>query len=66
MPVYLMLGNHDDRAAFRAIFGDAAYLRDTAEHVQYAVDAGELRILALDSNDPTARGGGRLGPARLA
>src|SRR5438045_3093593 len=48
-PLYLMMGNHDDRAAFRAVFGAADYLRGGGEHVQYAFDAGPLRVIALDT-----------------
>lgn len=67
MPVYLMLGNHDDRAAFRAVFGAAPYLEPAAptEFVQYAFSLGEVTVLALDTNDP-GRPGGRLCEARRA
>ncbi len=65
MPVYLMLGNHDDRAAFRAVFGAAPYLRDATPFVQYRVDLGALRVLALDTNDP-GQPGGRLCADRRA
>jgi len=64
LPVYLMVGNHDDRAALRRAFGDHAYLpRDG--FVQYAFDAGELRVLALDTLDP-GKPGGRLCAERRA
>jgi 3',5'-cyclic AMP phosphodiesterase CpdA len=62
MPVYLLLGNHDDRAAFRAVFGDERY---AGEFVQYAFDVGALRVLALDTHDP-GKPGGRLCPTRRA
>lgn len=65
MPVYLLLGNHDDRAAFRAVFGDAPYLRAAGDHVQYAFDLGALRVLALDTHDP-GHSGGRLCATRRA
>ena len=48
VPTYLMMGNHDDRAALRAQFPDHAYL-GTSGFVQYAVDIGALRLIALDS-----------------
>lgn len=64
MPVYPLLGNHDDRAAFRQVFGDAPYLRNAREHVQYAFNVGELRVIALDTHDP-GQPGGRLCAARL-
>lgn len=65
MPVYLLAGNHDDRGALREAFPDHAYLRQTSPHVQYAVDAGPLRLLALDSTIPM-QGNGAFDAARLA
>lgn len=56
MPVHLLLGNHDARAAFRAVFHEPPYT--SGEFVQYAADAGTLRLLALDTNDPESRTGG--------
>jgi Icc protein len=49
VPFYLMVGNHDAREALRAEFPDHAYLNDGGTYVQYAVDVGPLRIIALDS-----------------
>jgi 3',5'-cyclic AMP phosphodiesterase CpdA len=57
MPVYLMPGNHDDRDALRAAFPDHAYLRQTSPHIQFAIDAGPLRVLALDTTVPGESGG---------
>ncbi|HKW80100.1 MAG TPA: phosphodiesterase [Casimicrobiaceae bacterium] len=65
MPVYLLPGNHDDRAALRASFPDHAYLFQMDRFVQYAVDAAPLRLIALDSTIPGASGG-ELCPLRLA
>ena len=65
MPVYLMPGNHDDRDALRAEFPEHAYLRETSPHIQYAFDAGPLRVLALDTTVP-GEDGGALDAARLA
>jgi 3',5'-cyclic-AMP phosphodiesterase len=48
-PCYLMVGNHDDRHALRETFADHAYLQDGNTFVQYGVDIGALRIIALDS-----------------
>lgn len=64
MPVYLMPGNHDERAALRAAFPEHAYLDGAGEFIQYAVDAGGLRIVALDSLIPREPGG-RLCAQRL-
>lgn len=56
IPAYLMMGNHDERGAFRSVFGDARYA--SGEFLQYAVDVGALRVIALDTNDPALRTGG--------
>lgn len=65
MPVYLMTGNHDDRAALRAAFADHAYLASCDPFVQYAIDAGPWRLLMLDSLEP-GRASGHLCTRRLA
>src|SRR5712692_163669 len=39
MPVYLMAGNHDDRAALRSAFADHDYLPRDGAFLQYVVDA---------------------------
>jgi len=56
MPVYLMPGNHDDRAQLRQSFPDHRYLgRD--EFVQYSVALGALQLIALDTVVPGASEG---------
>lgn len=50
MPVHLLIGNHDDRGAFRAAFPQTPV--DAEGFVQYAFDAGEIRVVALDTNEP--------------
>ncbi|WOD19486.1 phosphodiesterase [Paraburkholderia kirstenboschensis] len=65
LPYFLLVGNHDDRAALRAAFPDRAELHSGGEFVQYAVDAGALRVIALDSLVP-GQSGGTLCDARLA
>lgn len=65
MPIYLLVGNHDDRAALRQVFDDHTYLHDSSEFVQYAVDVGPLRLIALDSQLPQ-QSSGHLCDARLA
>lgn len=62
MPVYLLMGNHDDRAAFREVFRDPRY---GGEYVQYTFDVGEVHVIALDTNVPGSSGG-RLCAARRA
>lgn len=56
MPVYLMPGNHDDRAQLRASFADHAYLGQDG-FVQYSVAIGGLQLLALDTVVPGASEG---------
>lgn len=65
MPVFVLPGNHDDRAALRAEFGDHAYLSQCEPFVQYALDDWALRIVALDTVVP-GEDGGRLCDERLA
>ena len=50
-PVYLLPGNHDDRAALRGVFHDHAYLQatDPADFVDYEVELPGLRIVATDT-----------------
>jgi Icc protein len=51
-PVHVALGNHDDRAAARAVFGGGG-----GDFVQYAVDLGELRIIVIDTLEEGRHGG---------
>lgn len=51
MPVYAIPGNHDDREAMLALDGVAIVGAGSAFR-QYAVDLGDLRLIALDSNVP--------------
>jgi len=62
LPVRLMLGNHDLRANFRAVFPDHPV--DDDAFVQQAFDAGAHRLVLLDSVDETSHAG-LLGPRRL-
>lgn len=50
-PVYLLPGNHDDRAALRGVFHDHAYLQaaDPADFVDFEVELPGLRIVATDT-----------------
>jgi 3',5'-cyclic-AMP phosphodiesterase len=50
MPVHLLIGNHDDRRHFRAAFPRTRV--DAEGFVQYAFDAGGVRFVCLDSNEP--------------
>lgn len=64
MPVYLCVGNHDDRDALRRAFPDHPWLLGEDGFVQYAVDVGALRLVVLDTLQPGAPGG-RLCERRL-
>ena len=48
MPVYLMPGNHDERAALRAEFSDHTYL-PVHGTLHYAVETEAVRLLMLDT-----------------
>ncbi|RKP52179.1 phosphodiesterase [Trinickia fusca] len=65
IPYYLLVGNHDERNALREVFADHAYLQGGGEFVQYAVDVGPLRLIALDSQVPR-QSAGHLCETRLA
>lgn len=63
MPVVLLPGNHDDRAALRRAFASHAYLGSEG-FVQYSMRVGALRLVALDTTDP-GESAGRLCGQRL-
>jgi 3',5'-cyclic AMP phosphodiesterase CpdA len=65
IPYFLLVGNHDERNALRAAFPDRAELQSGGEFVQYAVDVGPLRVIALDSMVP-GQSAGNLCESRLA
>lgn len=57
MPLYLMPGNHDERDALRSGFPEHAYLRQSANFVQYVIEDHPLRLVALDTLIPGQTGG---------
>ncbi len=63
-PVYLIPGNHDRRAEFRAALGGYPGVLSHPDFVQYAVEDLPLRLVMLDSVVPGA-GHGELCAARL-
>ncbi len=67
LPVYLMPGNHDDRAELRRSFPGARATSATGRRpsIQFAVDVGPLRLLALDTCVPM-QSAGALDAERLA
>lgn len=62
MPVHITLGNHDDRATFLSVFG--ADRDDPQGRVSSVIDAGNHRVILLDTSEPGLVGG-RLCRGRL-
>jgi 3',5'-cyclic AMP phosphodiesterase CpdA len=57
LPLYMIPGNHDERANMRAAFPEHAYLRQQEEFIQYAIEDLPIRIVALDTVVPEQSGG---------
>lgn len=57
MPVYLVPGNHDDRAALRTAFRDSDYLPGDGEFLHYVIDEYPVRLVGLDTVIPGEPGG---------
>ncbi|MDE2560729.1 MAG: phosphodiesterase [Sphingomonadales bacterium] len=53
-PVYMALGNHDERANFKAVFPEYDYVDG---FLQYVVDTPALRLLVLDTLEEGRHGG---------
>src|SRR5690349_17701159 len=64
MPAYVIPGNHDAREPMRAAFADKGYL-PVSGPLQYAVDDGPVRLIALDTL-VDGKPHGALGEAQLA
>jgi len=64
LPVYLAVGNHDDRDALLDAFAGTAHL-DGGDRAHYVVDLPSATLVVLDSLLP-GRGAGRLGEDQLA
>ena len=65
MPVYLVPGNHDRRAALRAEFAVDGYLPEQGEFLHYVVEDRPVRLIGLDTVVP-GHGHGEMCDARLA
>jgi len=63
LPVYAVPGNHDSRAAFRAVFGGAAWM-PAAGAIDWVVDLPDTRLIGLDTL-VEGQGAGRLQPDSL-
>jgi 3',5'-cyclic AMP phosphodiesterase CpdA len=57
MPVYLAVGNHDDRRALQAAFPRQKHLQGEDGFVQYVIDDFAIRLVVLDTLIPNAPGG---------
>jgi len=58
-PAYLTLGNHDHRPTFLDVMGRAHANADSG-CVDHVIDAGDHRVILLDTSDPELHGAGRL------
>jgi Icc protein len=66
MPVHVLAGNHDDRAALRKSFPlPPAIADDGSEDYHYATRCGPLRLIGCDTTQP-GRDDGTFGADRLA
>jgi Icc protein len=63
-PLYLAMGNHDDRTTFRTVFPGLPYV-PAAGFVQYVLDDYPLRLIVLDTLVP-GQSYGEIDPERLA
>jgi 3',5'-cyclic AMP phosphodiesterase CpdA len=57
MPVYLAVGNHDDRQQLRAAFPTHTHLAGEDGFVQYVVEDFDVRLVVLDTLIPRKPGG---------
>jgi len=51
-PVYVMVGNKDDRANLREAFSTCGYLAANPDFVAYAIEDYPVRLIALDTLSP--------------
>jgi Icc protein len=65
VPVFLLPGNHDDRATLAEAFPEHRYLPRGEAFLHYVVDDYPVRLVAVDTVVP-GKTGGRLCPERLA
>lgn len=54
IPLYLAVGNHDDRQALRTAFPDDAHLPHAGDFLQYTVEDHPVRLIVLDTLVPGA------------
>ena len=56
-PVYVMVGNKDNRAKLRAAFSACGYLAANPGFVSYAIEDYPVRLIALDTLNPASSKG---------
>jgi 3',5'-cyclic AMP phosphodiesterase CpdA len=56
-PVYVMVGNKDNRANLRAAFSASGYLGASSDFIDYAIDDYPVRLIALDTLNPDSNKG---------
>jgi 3',5'-cyclic AMP phosphodiesterase CpdA len=64
IPLFVIPGNHDNRANFRDAFYDHAYLPKNGPYVQYVIEQFPVRLIGLDSL-AVGESGGELDEVRL-
>ncbi len=57
-PVYVMVGNKDNRANLRAAFSGCGYLAPNSDFIDYAIDDYPVRLIALDTLSAGSNKGG--------
>lgn len=57
-PVYVMVGNKDDRAHLRKIFSSVDYLTNNSEFIAYTIEDFAVRLVMLDTLNPGSNKGG--------
>ena len=63
-PVYVIPGNHDSPAMMRELLSDVGPIdQGSTDKIHYAVDIGDVRLVALDSSVP-GKPHGKLGEAQ--
>ncbi len=56
-PVYLMVGNKDDRANLRKTFSSADYLSTNSEFIAYSIEGFAVNLVVLDTLHPGSNKG---------
>jgi 3',5'-cyclic AMP phosphodiesterase CpdA len=56
-PVYVLVGNKDDRTNLRSAFSARGYLSRDSEFIDYAVEDYPVRLIAVDTQHPASNKG---------